>query len=183
MTQLFGRYPSGSGPASVSLPIPLAQQVPVVPARGRLYVAQDWRLNVVGGDYQATADEIDAGMSIAMSVIQGSYKPDKTIGNTLNQIKYLGTPQQHSDVVNRVNNSNPTARLLASGDVAIASVREEVTRFGMTVHVDYWKPKLGGPRKTASYVPGGAPQDGKHNGMTQSDGTTVTTSNGEGIWL
>lgn len=183
MSSPFGRYPSGSGPAAVGIQIPLTQQVAVVAPRGRLYAKGDWQLSLVGGNNQGTADEIDEGMCLAMSVKQGSYKPDPTIGNSLDQIKYLGGPKMHSDVVNRIMASQPTARYLSNGDVAIVSIREDISRQGMTVHVDYDKPKLGGPRKSATYVPGGAPTDGRHNGITQSDGNTLTTSGGEGVWL
>lgn len=183
MTQPFGPYPSGTGPAAIGAPIGLVKLVSIVPARGRLYTANDWKLALVGGDYLATADEIDSGMTLAMSIPQGSFKPDPTLGNTINQIKYLDSIKLHSDVVNRVNNSNPTARFLANGDVAIVRVREKISRLGLTVHVDYDKPKLGGARKSAKYVPGGAPTDGRHNGMTQSDGNTLVTSTGEGLWL
>lgn len=183
MTQTLGPAATGNGPAAIGVVIPMTQPVPIVAGRGRMYVNGDWRLNVVGGNYQATADEIDSGMALAMSIPMGSFKADPTLGNSLHQIKYLGTPSLHTDVANRIYTSNPTARFIANGDVAIISIREETSKLGLTVHVDYTKPKLGGPRKSASYVPGGSPTDGQHNGITQNDGATLIAANGEGVWL
>jgi len=181
----FGTAPTGTGPGAVAIPIPMAPLVQLVTPRGRLYdgVSRDWRLNVVGGDIAATVDEIDEGMALALSVPQGSFKAVPSLGNTLGEIKYLGMVNLHSDVVNRVKTSNPTARYLANNDVAIVKIWEETRGGYLVVHVDYTKPKLGGARKKASYVPGGAPVDGQHNGATQGDGNTLTTSNGEGVWL
>lgn len=183
MTQPFGPVATGDGPASIGVTTPMTDLLPIVANRGRMYINGDWRLNVVGGNYQGTADEIDAGMALAMGVQQGQFKADPTLGNTIGQIKYLGGNKLHSDIVNRINTSNPTARYLANGDVAIVSIREEVKSGRLYVHVDYTKPKLGGPRKSAKYVPGGAPTDGQHNGITQNDGDMLVAANGEGVWL
>jgi len=74
-------------------------------------------------------------MILSICVSQGQIKSSPQTGNTLNQIIYLGAKNLRADVENRVRNSNPAKRLVASGKAAITRIVIDTSNKSLVVEM------------------------------------------------
>ncbi len=81
---------------------------------------KDWQLDANNNFAAVTSNE--QGVVLSLAIRQGSLKASPTTGNTLHQIEYLGAQNLGADISNRVLNSNPIARLVASNSISIDKI-------------------------------------------------------------
>lgn len=129
-----GSAGAGVGGAGFDVPTPgaIAVQAPPLALRyeGSL---RDWAKDENGNYRSVTSTE--QGMILSICVSQGQIKSSPQTGNTLNQIVYLGAKNLKADVENRVRNSNPAKRLVASGKATIVKIVVDVTNKSLVVEM------------------------------------------------
>lgn len=129
-----GSSGAGVGGAGFDVPVPgvLVAQAPPLALRyeGSL---RDWVLDVNGSYRSVTSTE--QGMILSICVSQKQIKSSPQTGNTLNQIVYLGSKNLQADVENRVRNSNPAKRLVASGKALITKIVVDVSNKSLVVEM------------------------------------------------
>ena len=129
-----GSSGAGVGGAGFDVPTPgtLTVQAPPIALRyeGSL---RDWVLGANGSYRSVTSTE--QGMILSICVSQGQIKSSPQTGNTLNQIIYLGAKNLRADVENRVRNSNPAKRLVASGKAAITKIVIDTSNKSLVVEM------------------------------------------------
>lgn len=123
----LGGSPAGIDPVAPYATPPTLSPVPAVQYLGQTH------------DYNAIpADPIDVDVALSLAVPQGSCRHAPLAGNLLHTINPLGRPDQHQTIVDMVNTSNPIARRLQAGDIAIVSVEDAVDQNGqLRVRVGY----------------------------------------------
>ncbi len=124
--------PAGFGP--FQQPTPIGSRI--VPT------ALQWdgatRQWVLSGDQFASVHPVDQAMMIGCCFRRGSVPSAPDVGNTVFEIRSLGSSNVRDDAESRIRSANPVARLLAEGKVAIKSVDAEVSQWGrLLVAVTY----------------------------------------------
>lgn len=98
---------------------------------------QDWQLDSNRNFAAVTPNE--QGVVLSLAINQGDLKSSPTTGSTLRQIPYLGSPNLGADIANRVNTSNPIARLLSSGSISIDKIDYQVVNRNKLAIVVYFR--------------------------------------------
>lgn len=129
-----GSESAGGGSAGYDSPAPGALAIKAPPVALRYEgSARDWVLDAAGNYRSVTSTE--QGMILSICVDQGSIKSSTTTGNTLRQIRYLSAKNLKADVENRVRNSNPAKRLVATGKAEIVKIVIDVSNKSLVVQM------------------------------------------------
>jgi len=116
-----GSSGAGRGRAGITLAPPVVPVSSSAPVALRYEgSAKDWVLTGDGGYRSVTSTE--QGMILSICVNQGDIKSSPLTGNTLRRIKYLGANNLQADCEDRVRNSNPAKRLVATGKAKITKI-------------------------------------------------------------
>lgn len=96
---------------------------------------KDLRLNADG--QIAGVHPVDEGMAMSLCVEAGSCKAVPRMGNTLRQIRYLGSPTLAEDVRSAVMSAFPLSQYVADAKVLITKIEHRVWRSGLEVTISY----------------------------------------------
>lgn len=126
-----GRGGAGFDPPTITVPV---VSVPPIALRyeGEL---RDWALADTGQYRSVTSTE--QGMILSICVTQGQIKSNVTLGNTLSDIQYLGSPNLQADCEDRVRNSNPAKALVAAGKAKIVRVIVQTAKGRLQVEMQF----------------------------------------------
>jgi len=113
---------------------------------------RDW---VIGSDNEYRGvHPSDCGMAMSFAMTKGECSAAPTVGNTLNQIRYITADDIAAQIESHVLNAFPCSRLIAEGKVRIDSIQHEVKseNNGLAVVVRYTNLDTSQPEKASWYT-------------------------------
>lgn len=120
---------AGAGSAGIEGAPPTANLSSFLPYALRFEgSSRNWRVNPDSNFAGVTPNE--QAVALSLSVRQGTLRHSPSTGNTLHEIVYLGATNLGSDITDRVNKSNPIARLISENAISIDRIEYQTYTSG-----------------------------------------------------
>lgn len=145
----MGAGSSAAGVGGAGLYVPETATLPQLrPVEALRYegLVKDWVIDDQQNYESVTSTE--QGMTLAICVNQGQIKSSPEVGNTLDQIVYLGSTNLQADVEDRIRNANPAKSLIAAGKARINKIVVQSQKTRLMVQVFFETLDSPTPKKT-----------------------------------